>query len=103
MTADQLPLTLGDQRADPPRPVSPPIGPATGPDLARIASTIPVPVDDGRGCRAYVGETAGQWRVYFARDGGRLREFVGPSFPRDRRGGRTARRLADLLALGHGS
>jgi len=96
---EQLPLTLGEQRADPPRPAA--SSPATGSDLARIAAAIPVPVDDGRGCRAYVGETAGQWRVYFARDGGRQREFAGPSFPRDRRGGRNARRLADLLAPGH--
>jgi hypothetical protein len=60
----------------------------------RQASEIPVPVESGRAARAHVEVVAGQYRVYFGLDGGRVHsEPVGPPFtnPRD------AGRFADLI------
>lgn len=56
----------------------------TGHDLQQIIEQIPTPVDQLGPCRAYLTtdgqDAAGRstWRVYFARDGGRWREPVGP-------------------------
>lgn len=54
-------------------------------DLLALAATIPVPVEEGRRCRAYIAVEHGGGktlhRVYFALDHGRRRsEYVGPEF-----------------------
>jgi hypothetical protein len=66
--------------------------------LEVVAARIPTPVDArGRRLRAYVGAVEGTWRNYWAIDGGKNREYVGPTFPFDRQGGRQARALNRLL------
>ena len=63
----------------------------------QLAASLPVPVEDGARCTAYVGEQDAHWRVYFGRNGGRHREWAGPTFPLNRAGSRAACDLASLL------
>ncbi len=70
----------------------------SAPEIARLAAALPVPVEPPSGrCRAYVAEERDAWRLAFARDGGRIREFAGPAFSFDRAGGRRARAFVELV------
>jgi hypothetical protein len=61
--------------------------------LAAIAAGIPTPADEYGLARAYCGLRDGGYGVLFGRDGGRVHEPAGPTFPRPR----AAIALADLL------
>lgn len=71
-------------------------------DLVAIAAAIPVPVEAGRRCRAYVGVEHGGgktiFRAYFALDQGRGRsEYVGPGFTKPAKAARFAALLNEEL------
>jgi hypothetical protein len=64
-------------------------------DLVAIAAAIPIPVEAGRRCRAYVGVEHGGgktiYRAYFALDQGlRRSEYVGPEFTKPSKAARFA-------------
>lgn len=51
-------------------------------ELVRLATAIPIPIDHLGPARAYCAVEPGGYRVWFGLDGGRRREYVGPTFPR---------------------
>lgn len=62
-------------------------------ELRAAAAAIPIPVDHTGRARAYCTTERGGYRVWFAVDGGRQRQVVGPTFPKQQ----PAYDLADLL------
>lgn len=107
MTAPPSSITRPDRGTPAPvASVSTSPGPASSPaphralsrEAVELAASIATPVDDRFGpCRAYLAVEPDGRRVYFGLDGGRSRQYVGPAFPNDKRGGRRASDLVNAL------